>query len=174
MSTKQNTKTSAVAHKAISFATKNRPNEDIQYVVSRKTTLFDYHFQVTTRLLENEIAQMLAVRLIPMTISERKNKGINPDTQWYVNAIQWFEHLVENYGLPDKNEHNQRYIFMCRLFDSLSLEQKAILQKGYDIHYRRSSPTLNLDLLQVELEENFPRKSSLEFPVRAKRNSTIH
>lgn len=166
--------------KANTAVSAKRKYRKIENIVHLNSTLFDYHFRVTTRSLESEIKNLLAAPTITndeqshIGVWESRAKAKTEDDKWYVYAIQWFEHLVESYGLPDQTAHTQRYNFMYRLFNSFTLEQKAILQKGYNIHHKRSSPDLNLGFLHIELESNFPQESSIVFPVRVKQKVTLH
>lgn len=156
--------------------TRRSQKNDATCITLRNTTFFDYHFQVTNRNLEDEMKSLLATQTNSCAVTLRTNMPsvLFENTRWFIYAIDWFEQLIENYGIHDEQKHQKRYDFMRRLFDSFTIEQKTILQKGYNIRNRRSSPTLNLNLFHVELEWNSTQQKSIDFPVRVNSNISIH
>lgn len=85
----------------------------------------------------------------------------------YVKTACWFRDLAMAHEYDDKVEDDTQYMFMVNLFQSLTPEQKTILQRGYDImKFDAWAPLLDGTLYVVGLEDNPDRKTEMDFPIR--------
>ena len=85
----------------------------------------------------------------------------------YQRAIDWFLYQVEE--SPGTDDDDQQYKFAENLYASLTLEQRVILQRGYEISMLgKHGPRIDDTLYHIELMFKLDCESDADFPMMRK------